>query len=464
MALNTGLFSKKRLPVLAAILTGFVLGFLVNGALGLIAGVTIGFALRWLLQSRLPVRLTSGMTIFRDSLPILAKLCFFMIFLLPIADYMALPSGHTPDTLPKYISIVAAIPHNLIQKPGTDIYPGWVVIVLISVVLMVWGATNLFKTKNWLLAFAGLVLYTLSPTITGATLGTFKLEIVGAFFGVGYYLAWIGLVLVLVARLLPKFVSSPRLNQAFSMVPPVVLGSLLGQHGIPSLSGHLSFLGSMDFESTHHLIAGGLSGIFAGLGAEEITDDSDEAPEPPTVDLRLTYPAGASPKVFTYGWLFGASCTVNGKDMSDQVTWSGTGTFNPDVGRLSRPNFNAEGTNTIKISITVDGKPYSQSYTVEAKSPALFRGVGDFAFCPTDTHGCPACPHPVSGPIATGSSLVFANGKPAARVGDVGTHAACCGPNTFEIISGNDEVTIEGRPAAWAGSYTRHCGGEGKLG
>ncbi|MBN2583889.1 MAG: PAAR domain-containing protein [Planctomycetes bacterium] len=97
-------------------------------------------------------------------------------------------------------------------------------------------------------------------------------------------------------------------------------------------------------------------------------------------------------------------------------------------------------------------------------SPASYACVGGQAKCDADVHGCPACPHIVVGPITTGSPLVLVGGKPAARVGDKGTHAACCGSNTFEITSGDDQVLIDGRPAAKLGtSLTKHCGGDGKL-
>lgn len=74
-----------------------------------------------------------------------------------------------------------------------------------------------------------------------------------------------------------------------------------------------------------------------------------------------------------------------------------------------------------------------------------------------------ACAHPTVGPITTGSPNVFVNGRPAARVGDIGVHAACCGPNTFKIISGDSQVLINGRPAAKIGSQTNHCGGVGSI-
>ncbi|MBI5706957.1 MAG: PAAR domain-containing protein [Armatimonadetes bacterium] len=82
---------------------------------------------------------------------------------------------------------------------------------------------------------------------------------------------------------------------------------------------------------------------------------------------------------------------------------------------------------------------------------------------PACAHGCPACPHTVIGPVTSGSPTVRINGQPAARVGDVGTHTACCGPNTFRIEEGDSQVLIDGKPAARIGDKTKHCGGAGKL-
>jgi uncharacterized Zn-binding protein involved in type VI secretion len=179
--------------------------------------------------------------------------------------------------------------------------------------------------------------------------------------------------------------------------------------------------------------------------------------------VRLTYPAGRSPMVFTTGWLFGASCTLNGKDYSDQVKWSGSGSFSPDTGTRSRPSFNAEGANTITLTVKINDKDYSRTFNVNAVSPAGYACVGMLAQCPADAHGSPTDPMNVVGPITTGSSHVLVNGKPAARVGDRGVHAVCAGPNTFEIVGGDDSVLIDGKPAARIGSTTRHCGGMGKI-
>jgi uncharacterized Zn-binding protein involved in type VI secretion len=73
-------------------------------------------------------------------------------------------------------------------------------------------------------------------------------------------------------------------------------------------------------------------------------------------------------------------------------------------------------------------------------------------------HGFTPIPHPVSGPIVLGCPTVLVNGKPAARVGDTGTTAACCGPNTFKITTGSATVLIGGKPAARQQDTTLHCG------
>ncbi len=72
-------------------------------------------------------------------------------------------------------------------------------------------------------------------------------------------------------------------------------------------------------------------------------------------------------------------------------------------------------------------------------------------------HGCPICPHMVVGPIIIGSSDVFINGIPAARVGDKGISTPCCGPNMFEIKMGSTTVNINGKQAARKDDMTMHC-------
>ena len=89
--------------------------------------------------------------------------------------------------------------------------------------------------------------------------------------------------------------------------------------------------------------------------------------------------------------------------------------------------------------------------------------VLDLAQNPADAHGCPACPHPVIGPIKQGSDNVFTNGLNAARKTDPGFAAPCCNQNSFEINAGSASVFINDKPAARLGDATKHCGGMGTI-
>lgn len=89
--------------------------------------------------------------------------------------------------------------------------------------------------------------------------------------------------------------------------------------------------------------------------------------------------------------------------------------------------------------------------------------IGDKANVQADKHGCPACPHPGTGPAITGSPDVFINGRPALREGDPGVHAICCGTNTWTANAGSGSVNINGKKAHRKGDATKHCGGDGQL-
>ncbi len=89
--------------------------------------------------------------------------------------------------------------------------------------------------------------------------------------------------------------------------------------------------------------------------------------------------------------------------------------------------------------------------------------LSDIALVNGDAHGCSVCPHVASGPIISASVNVFINGLGAARKGDPGIHAVCCGPNTFTINAGSDNVYVNGKPLARMQDETKHCGGNGKI-
>lgn len=91
--------------------------------------------------------------------------------------------------------------------------------------------------------------------------------------------------------------------------------------------------------------------------------------------------------------------------------------------------------------------------------------LGDIAKSTTPhAHGCPACPHLCQGPAISASANVFVGGMPALRVGDMGIHSACCGPNTWLVQEGSGQVFINGSASVSIGDKTRHCAiGDGKM-
>jgi uncharacterized Zn-binding protein involved in type VI secretion len=89
--------------------------------------------------------------------------------------------------------------------------------------------------------------------------------------------------------------------------------------------------------------------------------------------------------------------------------------------------------------------------------PAAFR-LGDMAMVPSDPHGCPACPHPATGPAIGGSTDVNINSMPAIRLNDPGIHAVCCGSNQWVTAKGSGTVNINNKAACRMGDKTTHCG------
>jgi uncharacterized Zn-binding protein involved in type VI secretion len=94
--------------------------------------------------------------------------------------------------------------------------------------------------------------------------------------------------------------------------------------------------------------------------------------------------------------------------------------------------------------------------------PAAAR-LGDAASVQQDAHGCPACPHPGTGPIVTGSPDVYINNLNAGRQDDLGVHAICCGGNIYTIAKGSPDVYVNSKPLARMNDKTTHCGGNGQI-
>jgi len=90
---------------------------------------------------------------------------------------------------------------------------------------------------------------------------------------------------------------------------------------------------------------------------------------------------------------------------------------------------------------------------------AGFARVGDPIQGGPHCHGHPHGPKPSPGLICKGSVKVLIEGMPAARQGDQGYSAQCCGGiGAIVLLRSQAKVLIEGRPAATLGTPTLHCG------
>jgi uncharacterized Zn-binding protein involved in type VI secretion len=187
----------------------------------------------------------------------------------------------------------------------------------------------------------------------------------------------------------------------------------------------------------------------------------------PGVFFWLRSPHEGSPKILTRGWPMTAHVRVelpgvNG-DFGSSIRWEGSGAFYQTRPRIWTPSFSRPGQNFVRLSLQIRERVYSSTFWFQAKDANLYARLGSMAQCHADAHGCPACPHPVRGPLIDGVPDVQIDGKPVARVGHTGVHAACCGPNLYSVAAGDPEILIDGRQAARLGDPTRHCGGVGQL-
>jgi uncharacterized Zn-binding protein involved in type VI secretion len=73
-----------------------------------------------------------------------------------------------------------------------------------------------------------------------------------------------------------------------------------------------------------------------------------------------------------------------------------------------------------------------------------------------DNHGCPGCPHVVSGPAIAGSRNVNVNGRAALNVGATGVHV-CCAGGQWTAQVGSTTVFINGQGAHRQGDAVKHC-------
>lgn len=91
--------------------------------------------------------------------------------------------------------------------------------------------------------------------------------------------------------------------------------------------------------------------------------------------------------------------------------------------------------------------------------------LSDIHFNPSDSCGCDACPHAVSGPAITASQDVECNGLGALRGAgaDMGTHCCCCGPNVWGTVECSPDVFVNGFGWTRLGDTNWCCGGVGNM-
>ncbi|MEM2125200.1 MAG: hypothetical protein QXQ53_02250 [Candidatus Methanosuratincola sp.] len=290
--------SRKRLPAFISAGLAFLIGLLVDGAVGLVLAVVVGLLVqRYFGQLKIPIRPPRALLSF--LLAPVSRLLLVLGLLLPFGNGLTLATGHYPDTLMKYLSIVIVLPENLLATSGKnwwfgtpDYYPGAPLIVSISIILMFIGALRIQRTKYLKFFIAGLVLYTLSPTISYLiTTGKIAAAFYSGFYAVGFFVTWAGLILYIASKyfgrkgaVLAQSIRAPALK-----IPPLRRGSatLLSSaalaFGISAITQFMQiysgapFLVVRDefFEVFHHGIASVASGSVAGVAAYGFMSGTD---------------------------------------------------------------------------------------------------------------------------------------------------------------------------------------------
>lgn len=290
--------SRKRLPALVSAGMAFLVGLLFDGAVGLVLAVAVGLLVqRYFGQLKIPLRPPKALLSF--LLAPVSRLLLVLGLLLPFGNGLTLATGHYPDTLMKYLSIAIVLPQNLLATSGKnwwfgtpDYYPGAPLIVSISIILMFVGALRIQRAKYLKLFIAGLVLYTLSPTISYLiTTGRFAAAFYSGFYAVGFFVTWAGLILFIVSKYFGRGVPAlaPSIRTPALKIPSFRKGSAslfstaalaFGIYSISQLMQSFSgspllIVGDEFFEVFHHGIASVASGSVAGIAAYGFMDGTD---------------------------------------------------------------------------------------------------------------------------------------------------------------------------------------------
>lgn len=295
--------SRKRFPILISTILAFLIGIAFDGAVGLVLAVIVGLlAQRYFGQLKIPLKPPMAFVSF--ILAPVSKLLIILGLLLPFGNGLTLATGHYPDTLLKYLSIAIVKPENLLATSGEnwwfglpDYYPGAPLIVSISIVLMFIGAIRINKAKYLKFFLAGIVLYTLSPTISYLiSTGKFAAMFYSGFYAIGFFITWIGLLLFIGSKYVgkreaPLNLGAIRAPKIKIPIPRRGVATILSSVGmalsmmavsqlVSSFSGAPLLLAQDEFfEVFHHGIASAASGIVAGIAAYGFMEDADWAGE-----------------------------------------------------------------------------------------------------------------------------------------------------------------------------------------
>jgi hypothetical protein len=298
------------LPIIVAGIVGFLVG-LANGIAGMIASIAAG-----LLVSVFFVKKMSGQQALEalqknlTKIPFIMQIVymigtivFFSIFSVVITKGgLFLPDGiHNPNTLVKYLSIIWVLPENFSKTP-TYAFPGYPGLIIAATIIMIVGTIipERFVDKKIkpIIMMVGLIILTAAPTITHSALGK-KGAVPWDYLPV-FYLAWVGMIMVMVAVYLPWLLEKLGLSGKGKF--PLAAGLLI-PFMIPLLPPLHFITGS--FEGDHHdaamVISGWVSALIgmhnASLTGKTTTPEPEAppAPTPPVDDTTATPPEPIPP-------------------------------------------------------------------------------------------------------------------------------------------------------------------------
>ena len=264
-------FTKKLMPLLPVIVAGIV-GFLVglaNGIAGTICSIVAGLLVTVFYIKRMSVqqaldKLQKSITkipFIMQIVYMIGTLVFFSIFSVVITKGgLMLPDGvHNPNTLVKYLSIIWVLPENFSKAP-TYAFPGYPWLIILATIIMIVGTIipERFVDKKIkpIIMLVGLILMTAAPTITHSMLGQ-KGAVPWDYLPV-FYLAWVGMIMVMVAVYLPWVLEKLGLSGKLPLAACLIIPFM-----IPLVPRLFFITGS--FEGDHHDAAEVISGWVAAL-------------------------------------------------------------------------------------------------------------------------------------------------------------------------------------------------------